>query len=384
MFRGMSTSANPHIDLRAEFPIKEQYAFFNHAGVAPIPLSTQMAISEFARDAAEEGPANYAAWIHGMSVARGFAGQLLNCSPEDVCFVKNTTHGILIAANSINWKAGDNVVGLAHEFPANVHPWKNLGARGVEFRMVPEEADYTFSLERILSHIDSRTRVLAVSWVEYGTGVRNDIEQLGRICRERGIYFCIDAIQGLGVLPLDLASQHADFVVADGHKWLIGPEGCGIMYVRRDIIPELNDSMCGWCGLRNPQDYDNYDQPLKPTAKRFEEGSHNIMSIIALGTSIKLLLDLGNPFIAARVRDLTERLIAGAERKGYAIVTPRPWDGRAGIVSITREGVDPRQVMVDLQEKHKILVAARRGFLRVSPHFYNDEEEIDRLLAALP
>ena len=378
------TGNPPQIDLRSEFPIKEQYAFFNHAGVAPIPWSTQMAISEFARDAAEEGPANYPAWIHSMATARGFAGELLNCSADDICFVKNTTHGILIAANSINWREGDNVVGLAHEFPANVHPWKNLAARGVEFRMVSEEPDFTFSVDRIVSHLDERTRVLAVSWVEYSTGVRNDIEQLGKICRERGILFCVDAIQGLGVLKMDLQQLQADFVVADGHKWLLGPEGCGILYVRREIIPQLNESMCGWCGLLNPQEYDNYDQQLKPTARRFEEGSHNIMSIIAMGTSIRLLLDVGNQQVIARVRALTEEVIAGAESKGYEVITPREFEKRAGIVSIRKAGQDVAEVAARLLKEHKIQIAARRGFIRVSPHFYNDEGEVERLVAALP
>lgn len=373
-----------NFDLRAEFPIKEQYVFLNHAGVAPIPLSTQMAIAEFARDAAEEGPANYPVWIHGISVARGYAGQLLNCDPEDVCFVKNTTHGLLIAANSINWKPGDNVVGLECEFPANVHPWRDLAERGVEFRMVPEREGHTYDIGDIVARMDDRTRLLSVSWVEYSTGTRNDIAQLGRICRERGIYFCVDAIQGLGVLPVDLQSQHVDFLVADGHKWLLAPEGCGIMYVRREIIPQLNHSMCGWCGLQNPQEYENYEQPFKPTAKRFEEGSHNIMSIIALGTSIKLLLDLGNDLVSRRVRELTRMVMEGASSKGYRVITPADWERRAGIVSITRDNLDPKAAMTRLQEEHKILVAARRGFLRISPHVYNDEEEIERLITALP
>lgn len=379
----MSTSSLA-LDLRAEFPIKEQYAFLNHASVSPIPQATQAAISQFARDAAEEGPANYAGWIHGMSITRGLSGQLLNCDPDDVCFIKSTTHGILIVANSINWKDGDNVVGLEHEFPANVHPWLALKERGVEFRMVPESADYTYSIDGIAKRIDDRTRLLTVSWVEYATGVRNDIAALSALCLERGILFCVDAIQGLGALPIDLQKVQIDFLMADGHKWMLAPEGCGILYVRREVIPQLNHSMCGWCGLRNPQDYDNYDQPYKPTAKRFEEGSHNLMSIIALGASLRLILEYGTENVERNIERLTEYVGEQVQRKGYKLISPQQFGKRAGIVSFLKDGIDPMSIAVGMQKDHKVMIAARRGFLRASPHFYNDEAEIDRMVEALP
>ncbi|MGI8905537.1 MAG: aminotransferase class V-fold PLP-dependent enzyme [Candidatus Sumerlaeaceae bacterium] len=371
-------------DVRAEFPVKERYAFMNHAGVAPLPASCQAAISEFARDAAEEGPVNYPAWLHAMSMTRQNAGTLLNCEPDDICFTKNTNHGLMIAANSINWKAGDNVVGLEHEFPANIIPWKNLARLGVELRLVPERADYTYSVEEIAARMDDRTRLLAVSWVEYSTGVRNDIAALSALCRERNVLFCLDAIQGLGALPLDLQEIHVDFLSADGHKWMLAPEGCGVLYVRRELIPELNTSMAGWCGLRNPQDYDNTEQPYKPNARRFEEGSHNLMSIRAFGTSLQVLLDAGIQNVEERIRSLTTQIIEGVRRKGYAVVTPEPWELRAGIVSFHKPGVDPTPIFQELMREHKIVIAARRGWLRASPHFYNDEEEIDRLVTALP
>lgn len=371
------------IDLASEFPIKEQYVFLNHAGVAPIPASTQMTITEFARDAAEEGPANYASWLHGMTLARQAAGKLINAEADDICFVHNTTHGVLIVANSIRWREGDNVVGFAHEFPANVHPWRNLAERGVEFRTIPEGPDFTYSLQELAAAIDARTRLVAVSWVEYGTGVRNDLAAIADLCRRRKVWLFVDAIQGLGVLPMDVQKLGIDFLAADGHKWLLAPEGCGILYVRRQLIGELGTTMCGWCGLVRPQDYDDYDQPYKPTAKRFEEGSHNLMTIHALGSSIRLLLGVGIERVEERVRFLTDYLIAGLVRKGYDLVTPQDWSRRAGIVCVRKGGVEPQSLVSELQQR-KILVAARRGFLRISPHFYNDEEELDRLLQALP
>jgi selenocysteine lyase/cysteine desulfurase len=319
-----------------------------------------------------------------MSVSRSLAGQLLNCDPDDVCFIKSTTHGILIVANSINWVPGDNVVGLAHEFPANIHPWKSLAQRGVEFRIVPERQDYTYDLSEIAARIDSRTRLLAVSWVEYSTGVRNNLEALSSLCRERNIMFCVDAIQGLGVVPVDLQSLHVDFLMADGHKWLLAPEGTGILYVRRERIPELNESMCGWCGLKNPQEYDNYDQPYKPNARRFEEGSHNLMSIIALGSSLRLLLEVGIPVVQARIQELTDELTTKVRQKNYEVITPENPQQRAGIVSFYKKGIDPMPIALALQREQKIMIAARRGFFRASPHFYNDSAELEQLVSALP
>lgn len=378
------TNSNAEPEISAEFPIKERYAFLNHAGVAPIPLSTQLAIREFAQDASEEGPVNYMSWVRGMGCARELAGRLLSCDADDVCFVKNTTHGMLIVANSIPWQPGDNIVGLAHEFPANVHPWRNLAEKGVEFRAVPERQDYTYAVEDIAARIDSRTRMLAVSWVEYSTGWRNDLDALGRLCRDRGVLFCVDAIQGLGVLPMHVDQYNIDFLTADGHKWLLAPEGCGVLYVRRARIAEMNRSMCGWCGLLQPGEYDNYDQQYRDTARRFEEGSHNLMAILALGASLDLLLDTGIARVAAKVKELTDQLIAGALQRGYRVVTPTDFTRRAGIVSMTKEGVDPAFTASRLLDEHRIVVAYRRGFLRASPHYYNDADEIDRLIAALP
>ncbi len=377
-------STQPAIDTRQEFPIRERYAFLNHAAVAPIPASTQAAISEFARDAAEEGPVNYAAWLHAMSLARETAGEMINADPDDICFIKNTNHGLIIAANSINWKSGDNVVAFEHEFPANVLPWKNLRHYGVEFRGVPERPDYTYSIDDIAARIDDRTRLLSVSWVEYSTGVRNDIEALGQLCREKGVMFCVDGIQGMGVLPVDVKTLPVDFLMADGHKWMLAPEGCGILYVRRELIPELNDNMAGWCGMKNPQDYDNTDQPYKPNARKFEEGSHNLLAINALGTSLRILMAAGYDYIGERIQATTTLLINEARKKGYEVATPEDWNKRAGIVSLRKDGLNLEAIQKMLLEDHKIVIAARRGFLRVSPHFYNDEEEIERLVAALP
>lgn len=356
----------------------------NHAGVSPIPVCTMEAITQFARMAADEGPTNYPAWLHGMTLARQAAGNLLQVAPEDICFTKSTNHGLLIVANSIRWKPGDNVVCLEHEFPANITAWRNLSEWGVELRLVPELPDHTYSIDAIRAAIDSRTRLLAVSWVEYSSGVRNDIAALAALAHEHNIMISVDGIQGLGILPINVAELGIDFIMADGHKWMLGPEGCGILYVKRERIAEMNETMCGWCGLKNPQDYGDSFQPYKPTAKRFEEGSHNLMSIRALGTSIQLLLDAGIERVAGRIEQLNTRIIEKALSAGWTVKTPVEPAKRAGIVAITKEGVDSKAIASELLSQHRISIAARRDWLRIAPHFYNDEDEIDRLFEVLP
>jgi selenocysteine lyase/cysteine desulfurase len=287
-------------------------------------------------------------------------------------------------ANSIRWKPGDNVVCLEHEFPANITAWRNLSEWGVELRLVPERPDHTYSIDDIAAAMDSRTRLLAVSWVEYSTGVRNDLSSLAALAKERGIMISVDGIQGMGILPIHAAELGIDFMMADGHKWMLGPEGCGILYVKRERIAEMNETMCGWCGLRNPQDYGDSFQQYKPTAKRFEEGSHNLMGIRALGTSLRLLLDAGIPQVARRIEALTGLIIEKALQSGWTVKTPIAPQQRAGIVAIVRDGIDTKAVAADLLNNHRIAIAARRDWLRIAPHFYNDEQEIDRLFAALP
>jgi selenocysteine lyase/cysteine desulfurase len=188
----------------------------------------------------------------------------------------------------------------------------------------------------------------------------------------------------MGVLPIDVQSLPVDFLMADGHKWMLAPEGCGILYIKRDLIPQLNDNMAGWCGMKNPQDYDNTDQQYKPNARKFEEGSHNLLAINALGTSLRVLQTAGYDYIQSRIHATTSLLMQGARAKGYKVITPEAWEQRAGIVSLQKDGQNIDAVAKMLLDEHQIVIAARRGFLRVSPHFYNDEEEIERLVSALP
>lgn len=353
----------------------------NHAGVAPLPARTARALQAWSADAQTKVGGDWPAWARSVPKSRENAAKLLHCSPEEIALVHNTTHGIVIVANSVRFRPGDNVVFADHEFPANVYPWKNLLAKGVGHRIVPER-DRKFTADDFLAVIDGRTRLIAVSLVQYATGFRMPVEKLAEICRERDILLCVDGIQALGCMPVDVGALGCDFYVADGHKWMLSAEGLGVLYVRREAMDQLNDSMTGWIGREHPGDYDNLEQPLVPTAKRFEEGSHAIALTIAFEQSTGLLLEVGADEIWRRIESLTERIAERARELGLDVVSPRGEVERSGIVAVQKTGVNPKRWLPKLQERG-VYLAARRDWLRFSPHFYNQPEQIDRVFETL-
>ncbi|MFI5382239.1 MAG: aminotransferase class V-fold PLP-dependent enzyme, partial [Tepidisphaerales bacterium] len=307
----------------------------------------------------------------------------------EIAFVKNTSEGIATVAKGLHWSTGDRVVLTQVEYPANVYPWYDLRRRlGVELVMVPEETqpDGTrrVPLARILEAAEHpRTRLVALSHVEYASGQRNDVATIGAVCRKLGKLFCVDAIQSLGILPVDVAAMNIDFLAADGHKWLLGPEGAGVFYVRRELIPQLEPLAIGWMNVVNAEDYGNYDFTLKPDAGRYECGTHNVPGLLGLKASVELLLSADIDAVSVRIKALSDRLVAGLRDKGYAIVSPRDGDAWSGIVSITSPTQDHQQVFRALRKDHHTEIAVREGRLRVSAHFYNTETQVDRLVETM-
>jgi selenocysteine lyase/cysteine desulfurase len=370
-------------DFRHEFPILETLTFLNHAAVAPIPRRGAEALRALAGEAETMGSAAWPRWAERLKRARREGARLLGLAREnDLGFVHNTTHGLLCVANSLDWRPGDNIVTAAREFPANVQAWRQLRERGVALRPVAERPDFRFDAADFERAIDDRTRLVAVSMVQYATGYRMPVEALAEICQRRGIRLVLDAIQAIGALPTRVDALGCDAIVADGHKWMLGPEGIGLLWVRPEWCAAMNESMTGWVGRERPWDYDDAEQKLLPDARRFEEGSHNMAGAAALGESLALLNEVGIDAVTAAIGELTDRLIEGARRLGLTVVSPRGEGERSGIVALTAEGFDAAAVAAAL-EKESIIVAARRGWLRVSPHFYNTPAQIDRLLEAL-
>ena len=368
---------------RAEFPVTETYIYMNHAGVAPLSRRVREAMVAFVEDAMIHGAVHAACWEETAEACRAAAARLLNADATEIAFMKNTTQGILIAANGIDWREGDNVVTTAVEFPANIYPWWSLKERyGVQTRMVPER-DGCIHIEDIASAIDAHTRAVTISHVEFASGFRNDIQALGELCQERDIWFVVDAIQSLGVIEVDVKACQIDILAADGHKWLLAPEGAAIFYCADEKRERLINTNVGWASVVNPRDFLNYDLTQKPDATRFEEGSYNSVGLYGLKAAIELLLEVGIPTIEARVLGLTARLIAGLESKGYRVITPKTDAERAGIVIFESPRHTPDEIY-ELLHAQDIITAARGSGVRASPHFYNKASEIERLLEVLP
>ena len=367
-------------DYRKEFPVTKDYVYLDHAGVAPVSLRVKRALESFLNEASESGMFNYKSWMDGVQEIRKKSAILVAADPEEIAFVKNTSHGISIVAEGLDWKEGDNLLICEKDFPSNIYPWLNLKRKGVEIRVVPSQNERIL-LEDIELLIDSRTKLLTVSSVNFSSGFKIDLKMVGELCNRKRILFFVDAIQSLGVIPMDVNEFKIDFLAADGHKWLLSPEGTGIFYCRKELALRINPPLIGWKSIINESDYDHVDFRLKTNALRFEEGSLNVMGIYALGAAIDLLLDVRIDRIQARVIQLGDLIIREAEKRDFQVRTPKSKEERGGIISILGN-LDPINVKDKLKEEG-ILVNVRGGAIRVSPHFYNTEYEVLRLFDAI-
>jgi selenocysteine lyase/cysteine desulfurase len=368
-------------EFRRHCPVTEHWTFLDHAAVAPLPRPAADAFGEYAADLSVSGITAYARWADRVRLARVHAGRLLGADPLDVAFVSSTSHGISLVAEGLDWQPGDNIVTAEEEYPANQYPWMNLASRGVEVRRVPSRGP-RIALDDLHAAVDARTRVLALSFVEFASGYRNDLDAVGGFCRERGVLFCVDAIQGLGVLPLDVTRTPVDFIAADGHKFLLGPEGCGLFWCRRELVERLHPVLVGWNSVVNPYEFSTIDFRLKPHAGRWEGGCANLAGIAALGASLGLLLDAGVEHVRDRVKALTDHACERAASAGLEVFSARGEAEWSGILSLTVPGVPAAEAMKRCKEAG-VVVNARAGRVRLSPHCYNTDEEIDRAVGVL-
>ena len=358
---------------RREFPVTRNYIYLDHAGVAPISLRVKTAIEKFLAESAEGGSFHYPVWAERIVEIRRACAQLINAGPDEIAFVKSTSHGLSIVAQGLDWKPGDNVLIYEKEFPSNIYPWLNLRSKGVEVRTIPSR-DGRILFEDITRLISSRTRLLAISSVQFSNGFRIDLEKVGSLCRDKQVLLCVDAIQSLGMVPMDVKAFHIDFLSADAHKWLLGPEGIGIFYCSNGLAGRLSPPLIGWKSVRNELAFDRPDFLLKTNCLRFEEGSMNLLGIFGLGAALDLLFEVGIEQIEQRVLDLGDLILQEAEKRGYRALTPVARHERGGNITVSGD-FDPARVRDALREK-RIMVNARGGGIRVSPHFYNIEEEI--------
>jgi cysteine desulfurase/selenocysteine lyase len=370
-------------DVRNEFPVTEQFAYLNHAAVAPMPRRATQRMAAMAEDVSRTADQHWADRNRETERVRGLAAQILGArDPREVSFCENTSTGLsYIAEGFVDWRPGDNVIGAALDFPSNVYPWMRLSDYGVEYRQVPEQ-DGRIDDGEVLSRIDGRTRMLALSWVQYASGYRCDLARIGKVCRERGVLLVVDVVQGLGALELDVERELVDAAVGSAHKWLLGPEGIGLLYVSDRIVERLRPTRSGWRSMRDQFGWTDLKVDFNEGAKRFESGTLNTYGIIALGASLEILLEAGMNEVERRVLSLTERAAAGLAERGWQVISSRAEGETSGIVTAVHPDHDAGETVRRLA-KRGVIVADRAGRFRVSPHFYNTEAEIDRLLAEL-
>lgn len=376
-----AVSPDPWATFRSEMPVAERWAYFDHAAVAPLSARAQRAINTWAAEYASNGDAYSSNYSRHVEEVRELGARLLGAKKEEVAHVANTTAGVNLVAEGYPWRSGDNVVLPANEFPANQYAWMNLASRGVEARRV-EFPDGRIDWQRLAEACDSRTRVIAISWVGYATGYRIDLDEAVQFARERGAHLFVDAIQGLGVFPIDIQRTPIDFLAADGHKWLLGPEGAGLFYLRREHLDLLRPIGLGWHSVAHSSDYSRIELNLRPTTARYEGGTWNMAGIVGLGGSLELLLEHGAEAVSRRVLVVTDEVCERLEQLGATIASDRDPRRSSGIVGFTMPGVDPNTIRRHCLERGVVL-NSRAGKIRVSAHAYNDTADIEQLCESL-
>lgn len=365
-----------------EFPQAPGLRYLNHAAVAPWPRRASAAVSAFAEQNLHIGARDYPQWLQVEQRLRGRLARLLNApSPADVALVKNTSEALSFVAFGLDWRAGDQVVISDQEFPSNRVVWEALRPQGVEVIEVDLAGDAPE--DALLNACTPRTRLLAISAVQYASGLRLDMARLGAGCTARGVLLCIDAIQQLGAQPFDVQASGCAFAMADGHKWMLGPEGLGVFYCRRDLREQLKLHEYGWHMLEDVGNYERRDWQPAHSARRFECGSPNMLGAVALEASLSLLEEVGLVQVASLVEERIARLHAGiAALPGARLLSPAQPERRAGILTFSLAGQDNARLFETLKQE-QVVCALRGGGIRLSPHFYTPEPVIEETLQLL-
>jgi cysteine desulfurase / selenocysteine lyase len=370
--------------IRSLFLATHHYAYLNSAAVSPIPVTAMKAVISQLVDVGSNGSRGYQSWIDTKDRCRETIAGMMNVRPDEIAFVRNTSDGIACIANGLDWQPGDNIVSFAGEFPSNFYPWRNVRDRlGVELRLCPER-DGRIDLDEFTAMIDARTRVVAISSVQYGSGYRADLRRIGEAAQAVDALFVVDVIQGLGVFPYDLPGDLVDAAAGASHKWLCSPEGCGFLFLGTRARERVRPTLVGWISVETPWDFVDREQPFKGSTLAWETGTGPSALFYGLEQSLKLLTESGPANIAEYLGRLTDHLCARLDKSRYEIVSSRHPSEKSQIVCIRhRGGLAPAKIAADL-ERRKIVVSPRGDRLRIAPHFYNNVEDIERLIAALP
>lgn len=363
---------------RDQFPVTKNLIHLNHAAVAPLSKPAADAIRWLANDCEQYGSLHYDVWMKSYDSLRQVTARLINAQSTEIAIVKNTSEGIATIANGLDWKSGDRIVVFEEEFPSNQYPWQRLQSKGVTLEWLRADGP----IEK-LEQAAKGARMVSISFVQFLTGFRADLETIGKICKQNGCFFFVDAIQGLGYYPLDVQKCNIHALAADGHKWMLGPEGCGVLYVRADVQDQVEPFEFGWTNVQNYSDYGQRTLTLRSDAGRYEPGTLNTVGIYGLEASIQFLLSVGIESVCEAVLARTKEIHDGVLERGYEILGERTPSNESGIVCFRKPGLDFRMIHKQLKD-NGILTAPRAGWVRASPHFYISPEDVQKCLSVLP
>lgn len=371
-------------NIRKLFPITQKYAYLNSAAVAPLPTISAEAVASQILDVTENASLNFPKWVDTKNRAREIIAKMLKVRTEQIAFMRNTSDGFSTVANGLTWEKGDNIVSFQKEFPANFYAWRGLRDKyGVEIRLCPER-NGRIDLDEFIGLIDSNTKLVSISAVQYGSGFRADLERIGRAAHGVDALFAVDIIQAFGVMPFDLPAQFVDVACGASHKWLCSPEGCGIIYLSDRARERIAPTLVGWISVETPWDFEDLEQDYKPNALAWESGTGCSALFYGLEQSAKLLYETGAENIQKYLEELTDYLCEIISGLYYETVSSRETGEKSQIVCIkNRSGVTPIDIAKHL-ENQNIIISPRNDRIRIAPHFFNTPGEIEKLVENLP
>jgi len=366
----------PFTAYRNQFPFTSNKIYLNHAGVSPLSTDVREKMDWFINNRSFGEIEFFEEMVELRDQTRSLAAQIINADADSVAFTSNTSTGFNWLAQGIKWKKGDQIILTDLEFPSNVYPFMNLEKEGVEIVFVKNK-NGCINTEDIEKVITPKTRMISISFVEFSSGYRNDLLAIGALCKHHNLIFSVDAIQGLGVIPLDVKTCHIDFLSSGGHKWLMGPMGIGLMYVAPRIFDKITPAFVGWDSVKNSQDYLNYNFDLLPDARRFEYATQNHLGICGLSASLDILHHIGIAAIEQHLLILGKQMVDRLPDFGMKFLgheDPFYWSG-----IYTFSSPDAEELFMFLK-KHNVICSIRDGALRFSPHFYNNRDDINDVI----
>jgi len=371
-------------EIRKLFPILSKYTYLNSAAVAPVSILTIAAVVSQLRDVSENGSSNYTDWVATKDRARAILAEMLGARSEQIAFLRNTSDGFASVANGLEWKEGDNIVTFAKEFPANFYAWRRIRDKfGVELRLC-EERDGRIDMDEFIGLIDSNTKLVSISAVQFSSGFRANLNKIGDAARKVDALFAVDIIQALGTMPFDLPAAKVDIASSASHKWLCAPEGCGILYLSDRARERVEPTLVGWISVEDPWNFDDYEQDYKPNALAWETGTGTSSLFYGLEASLKFINRIGTGTIQRHLEDLTDQFCGLLPKDRYRIVSSRLPGEKSQIVCIQNiRGLSSNDVFEHLEERG-IIISPRGDRIRIAPHFFNNQEDIQKLIENLP